>query len=153
MKDLIKAKLAAYGVAPEEFFSDSTEKHVVWARRSIILTLSERGMKNPQIAKLIKRNLSTVRYWLSPKNRGARIRRKAADRLGGPRITKDQRKTILETYLEDKSRGTAMAISMGLGPLYAYKLAHAMGAIPLTRHAPRNGHPNNAQIAEHQASP
>lgn len=50
---------------------------------------------------------------------------------GGPRQTKEQREEILTAYLANHERGTELAVSRGLSPLYAYKLANAMGAIPV----------------------
>lgn len=134
MKEIIKAKLAAHGVTDDEFYGDSTEARVVQARRSVILALSDRGLSNREIAKLIGRHIHTVRYWLNFRNREKRIRDKAAARaMGGPRQTKQQRDEILRAYLSNPAEGTALAISRGLAPLYAYKLANMMGVLPKTR--------------------
>lgn len=49
---------------------------------------------------------------------------------GGPRQTKEQREEILQAYLADPEEGTRLAISRGLSPAYAYKLANERGLIP-----------------------
>ena len=58
-----------------------------------------------------------------------------AGNWGGPhnRITKTQRETILALYLQDPIEATQLAVSYGLTPAYAYKLAHERGLIPVTR--------------------
>ena len=55
------------------------------------------------------------------------------NRWGGKKITKDQREKILQTYLEDPSAGCQLAMSHGLSQIYAYKLAHERGVVPITR--------------------
>lgn len=57
-------------------------------------------------------------------------------RWGKRRITKDEREEILRVYLEDVSAGVALAMSYGLSQIYAYKLAHERGLLPLTRYIP-----------------
>ena len=49
------------------------------------------------------------------------------------RITKAQREEILALYLVDPLKATELAISHGLTPAYAYKLAFERGLIPVTR--------------------
>ena len=49
------------------------------------------------------------------------------------RITRAQREAILALYLEDPIKATQLAVSHGLTPAYAYKLAHERGLIPVTR--------------------
>jgi hypothetical protein len=52
---------------------------------------------------------------------------------GGPRQTNAQREEILQAYLNRPADGIALAVSRGLSPDYAYKLAHARGLIPRER--------------------
>jgi hypothetical protein len=53
--------------------------------------------------------------------------------IGGRRQTKEERAEILRTYLESPEKGTLLAMSKGLSPAYAYKLANMMGVLPKTR--------------------
>lgn len=55
------------------------------------------------------------------------------NRWGGKKITKDEREEILRTYLENPAAGCELAMSKGLSQIYAYKLAHERGVIPITR--------------------
>ena len=53
------------------------------------------------------------------------------------RQTKEQREEILSLYLDNPAAATALAMSRGLSPAYAYRLAHERGVIPNTRHVPK----------------
>lgn len=55
------------------------------------------------------------------------------NRWGGKKLTKDEREEILRTYLDDPHAGVALAVSHGLSQIYAYKLAHERGLLPITR--------------------
>lgn len=50
--------------------------------------------------------------------------------IGGPRQTKEQRDEIVQLYLSNPEEATRQAISRGLSPAYAYKLASERGLIP-----------------------
>lgn len=50
--------------------------------------------------------------------------------IGGRRLDGATRKRVLETYLADRTAGEQLARSLGLSPLYAYKLANASGLLP-----------------------
>jgi hypothetical protein len=53
--------------------------------------------------------------------------------IGGRRLTRDGREEILRVYMNDPDAGTRLAVSKGLAPTYAYKLANSRGLLPLTR--------------------
>jgi hypothetical protein len=55
------------------------------------------------------------------------------NRWGGKKLTKEQREEILQTYLRDPAAGSQLAMSHGLSQIYAYKLAHERGLLPVTR--------------------
>lgn len=57
-------------------------------------------------------------------------------RWGTRKITKDEREAILRLYLENPSAGCDLAMSYGLSQIYAYKLAHERGLLPITRYIP-----------------
>jgi len=44
--------------------------------------------------------------------------------------TKESREEILRVYLEDPDAGTKLAMSKGLSPAYAYRLANERGLLP-----------------------
>jgi hypothetical protein len=51
---------------------------------------------------------------------------------GGHRrkISHAQREEILRVYLNNPNEGCALAMSLGLSQIYAYKLAHERGLLP-----------------------
>jgi hypothetical protein len=121
-------------VRPEQFFGTEKASHVVAARCDAIKRLKRAGFGPKKIAKETKLHVQTVYYWLRPVRR-ARIRKQSditfrLKQLGGRRQTKEQRQEILDAYLEDPCKGAALACSRGLSPLYAYKLALALGMLP-----------------------
>ncbi len=56
------------------------------------------------------------------------------NRWGGKKLTKAEREEIISRYLENPLQGTALAMSRGLSPAYAYKLCHERGLLPITRY-------------------
>jgi hypothetical protein len=60
--------------------------------------------------------------------------------LGGHkrRITKAERDEILQVYLNNPDKGSQLAMSYGLSQIYAYKLAHERGLVPLAYQGGRN---------------
>ncbi len=121
-------------VPPEKFFGAEKAVPVVAARRDAIERLNKAGLGPLKIAAETKLHVQTVYYWLRPARRD-RIRKQSdltfrIRRLGGRKQTKEQRQEILTAYLEDPAKGTALACSRGLSPLYAYKLANALGLLP-----------------------
>jgi DNA-binding CsgD family transcriptional regulator len=126
-----------YRIEPEDLANPGTGYTA--ARKEAIRRLRASGMNQQQIANLIGCHVQTVYYWLRPNRRKVMLAKSAAiyktaaivDHIGGPKQTRQQREEILKAYLEDKARGTALACSRGLSPLYAYKLANAMGVLPV----------------------
>lgn len=47
--------------------------------------------------------------------------------------TKESREEILRVYLENPEEGTKLAMSKGLSPAYAYRLANERGLLPNRR--------------------
>jgi hypothetical protein len=47
--------------------------------------------------------------------------------------TKQSREEILRTYLDNPEEGTRLAMSRGLSPAYAYRLANERGLLPNKR--------------------
>ncbi len=138
MNPIIEQVCQRRSVLPEQFFGDQKASHVVAARCDAINRLSREGLGPQKIADETKLHVQTVYYWLSPRRREV-VRKQSAmtfrygsriKSIGGRRLTKAQRQEILDAYLEDPCKGTALACSKGLSPLYAYKLAMALGVLP-----------------------
>lgn len=79
-KAIIKGLLVDRGVSDADFYGDSLHANVTNARRSVILALKEAGLDNRAIANAVKRDITTVRYWLNPASRERRIKYKAGGR-------------------------------------------------------------------------
>jgi hypothetical protein len=79
-KAIIKDLLSQRGISEAEFFGDSLHANVTNARRAVILALNEAGLDNRAIADAVKRDMTTVRYWLNPASRERRIKYKAGGR-------------------------------------------------------------------------
>lgn len=73
--------LMKYGINADEFFSRTLAPVVVEARREVILELAAGGCNNRAIARIVKRNVCTVRYWLNPHVREHRVAYKADTRV------------------------------------------------------------------------
>ncbi len=145
MNPIIEQVCQRRSVLPEQFFGDEKASHVVAARCDAIQRLSRDGLTAQKIADETGLHIQTVYYWLSPRRREV-VRQQSAmtfhigrkiKALGGRKLTKAQRQEILNTYLEDPCKGTSLACSKGLSPLYAYKLAMALGVLP--KKVPRGG--------------
>lgn len=134
MNPIIDLVCQRRGIRLQQFVGGDRAAPVATARREVIESLKRVGYSCEEIAKETGLHVQTVYYWLKAKRR-EQVRRQSAEtfsvkHLGGPKQTKQQREEILTAYLESPSKGTALACSRGLSPLYAYKLALAMGAIP-----------------------
>ena len=60
-------------IGSKDFFGSSRMTHLVKARRSAILRLKEAGFNSAAIARLMKRNYSTIQYWTHPNYRERQI--------------------------------------------------------------------------------
>lgn len=63
---------AQHKVHPVEFFGPGRDRRLSRTRRAAILALKRAGFSNAAVARLIKRNYSTVQYWLHPDYRARR---------------------------------------------------------------------------------
>lgn len=143
MNPIIERVCDHYRIEPEDL--NNRGSRYTSARKEAIRRLSASGMNQQRIADEIGCHVQTVYYWLRPIRRKVMLEKSAAnykstaiykaaaivEHIGGPRQTKKQRDEILAAYLEDRAKGTALACSRGLSPLYAYRLANAMGALPV----------------------
>lgn len=134
MNPIIEHICRRHCITTDDFFQKNRSRESVAARREAIMRLQKAGYRFEDIAAETQLNVQTVYYWLHPSRR-EKIRKQSwqtfrVKSLGGPKQTKEQRQEILAAYMEDRAKGTALACSRGLSPLYVYKLAQAMGAVP-----------------------
>ena len=132
MHPVIQSVCERYCIRPENL--SGITRDYLGPRREAIQLLHVEGMSKEQIAREVGCHVQTVYYWTSARRRHCMRQKSAWIRtlkrdVGGRRQTKQSRDEILAAYLEDKAKGTALAVSRGLSPLYAYKLANAMGAV------------------------
>ena len=66
---ILKEVMDRRGVGPKDFFGAGRMKHIVLARRTAIKVLKAEGFSSAAIARLMKRNVSTVDYWIKPEYR------------------------------------------------------------------------------------
>ncbi|CAN0458932.1 unnamed protein product [Phaeothamnion confervicola] len=133
MNGIVAEVCARRCVHPKNFFGAAKAAPVVNARREAIERLNKAGLGPQKIAHETGLHVQTIYYWLNPKRRetliARRMERYNLRRIGGPRQTPRQRQEIIDAYLENPAKGTALACSRGLSPLYAYKLTRALGLI------------------------
>lgn len=72
---IIEAVCRLHLVTREEFFGPSTTKRIVAARKTAIDALRAKGLSADSIARIVRRNRSTVQYWLYPTIHERRIRK------------------------------------------------------------------------------
>jgi chromosomal replication initiation ATPase DnaA len=58
-------------IHPDEFFGPKRDRRLTRARRIAIKRLIAAGFNMAGAARMIRRNYSTVRYWMNPKLRAA----------------------------------------------------------------------------------
>jgi hypothetical protein len=73
--------LMKYQIDADEFFSRTIIAAAVEARREVIEKLAAAGLNNRAVARIVKRNVCTVRYWRNPNIREYRRVYKAGARL------------------------------------------------------------------------
>jgi hypothetical protein len=77
-QSIVLTVCAEYLVSPADFFSHRTDRRFVRCRVEAIRRLRAAGFSQAAIARLVKREYSTVRYWLHPKYRERRKVRQLA---------------------------------------------------------------------------
>jgi hypothetical protein len=70
---IVASVMAKHMIGAKDFYGVSQVVHLVKARRAAIMQLSAAGFKVPMIAKVMRRDRSTVRYWLRPDCRSRRV--------------------------------------------------------------------------------
>lgn len=72
-QEIIAAVMTQHRVGPKDFFGVGQAAHLVDARRAAIIRLKRAGWKVPMIAQVMRRDRSTVRYWLRPDYQARRV--------------------------------------------------------------------------------
>jgi len=72
-REIIKTILAERGISADDFFGKRRLPHLVEARREAIVRMRGLGMGRPLIARIMKRNEFTIKYWTMPGLRERRI--------------------------------------------------------------------------------
>ncbi len=72
-KSIVLTVCEELGVTAEEFFGRERSPRMTNARRVAVERLHEAGFSYKASARLIRRNYSTVQYWLHPKYREHRV--------------------------------------------------------------------------------
>jgi hypothetical protein len=69
-RDIIKAVLTDHSLCAEDFFGSSRQPYLVTARMDCARRMKDAGYEFAAIARYMKRNPTTVLYYLSPDMRG-----------------------------------------------------------------------------------
>jgi len=70
---IIKDVMQRRRIGVKDFFGTSRMTHLVDARRVAIRRLQAAGFDNAAVARLMKRNYSTIQYWTHPNYRKRQI--------------------------------------------------------------------------------
>jgi transposase len=63
---IIEAVCKLHGITPAEFYGRSTTKRIVAARKDAIDALRVKNLSVDAIARIMRRNRSTIQYWVYP---------------------------------------------------------------------------------------
>jgi IS30 family transposase len=72
-KSIVLEVCAELDIPPHEFFGPMRDRRLTNSRRVAVERLHEAGFSYKAAARLIKRNYSTVQYWLKPEYRASRV--------------------------------------------------------------------------------
>ena len=73
-KSIVLTVCEECGITAEDFFGPNRDKRLTNARRIAVERLHEAGFSYKSAARLIRRNYSTVQYWLKPEYREHRVK-------------------------------------------------------------------------------
>jgi hypothetical protein len=132
-KAIIKDVMREHGVTADEFFGRSHKRQIVQVRVEAIQRMSDAGLKVCMIARLVRKNHTTVGYWLRPERRAFRkayhsrrwIERRPAPSgvIPGQKVTPEQRVALRDLYLAGKiDEVLKMQADLGVSKEYARKI-------------------------------
>lgn len=129
-KSIVLTVCEELNVTPENFFGPRRKKQLTHARRVAIQRLHDAGFSYMAVARLIRRNYSTVQYWIHADYREQRSRY-AAEYHAKPRARKlaqEQRQHVLEIYQSQGMQAAKpIAISYGMNPALISHYARKIG--------------------------
>jgi IS30 family transposase len=124
---------AECGVTAEEFFGNGRTRKLADTRKLAISQLREAGFSSRAIARLIRRNYSTIQYWSYPEYRARRKTYYKNYHLEHPTprhkwISEEQKRRLLEVYLKEGfAAAKPIAISYGIKPAEISRYSRAIG--------------------------
>lgn len=132
-KAIIKDVLLDRDLTADEFFGRSAVREIVRARVEAIQRMNAAGMTNAAIARLMRRDHTTISYWLRADRRAFRkayhaqrwIERRPPPSLvpPGQKVTPEQRVVLRGLYLAGKIDDVLkMQAELGVSKHYARKL-------------------------------
>jgi len=131
-KAIIKGVLLDRDITADEFFGRGAEREIVRARVEAIQRMSAAGMTNAAIARLVKRDHTTVGYWLRPERRAHRKayharrwieRRPPPSGMTWQKVNPEQRVVLRDLYLAGKTdQVLKMQAELGVSKDYARKI-------------------------------
>jgi hypothetical protein len=134
-KAIIKAILREHHVSADDFFGSGHARFVVYARVDAIQRMNDLGMNGHAIARIMKRNHSTIFYWLRPEYRARRkkyyqdhwIQNRPPARRRQAKVTPEQRAELLALFaagnLDEVGR---IQTALDVKPSYTRDLAAQM---------------------------
>lgn len=121
-KSVVLTICEEYGITAEEFFGPRRDWRLTHARRVAIERLVEAGLNGKGIAAAIRRNYSTVQYWLHPEYREQRSAYAAKYHAAHPvprtrKLTQEKCRILVEAYVSGGiNAAKPIAIQYGINP-------------------------------------
>jgi hypothetical protein len=132
-KSIVLTVCEEMGITPEEFFGPRKLKHLTHARREAIDRMMAAGFSMTGVAAAIRRNYSSVQYWVyhDYRKRRSDYFREYHAKHPIPHVRKlraDKRKHLLEVYLDHGlAAAKPVAIAYGINPATISHYARAIG--------------------------
>lgn len=132
-KSIVLTVCEELNITPEDFFGPGRVKRLTHARRVAIQRLHDVGMSYASIASCIRRNYSSVQYWMHAEYREKRSRYFAEYHAKHPvphvrKLAQEKRKHLLDIYLnQGVEAAKPIALSYGINPATISHYARAIG--------------------------
>lgn len=150
-KSIVLTVCEDLGITPEEFFGPQRQKRLTHARCLAISRMLEAGFSLAGIAAAIRRNYSTVQYWVHASYREKRVEYFAKYHAAHPiprlrKLQQDKRKHLVEVYIAHGFEAAKpIAASYGINPATISHYARAIGF------KGKSGRPRRLALAEARA--
>lgn len=132
-KSIVHTVCEQWGITEEEFFGYSRQQNLCQARRYAIMQLQAAGLSFRGIAVAMRRNYSTIQYWMHPEYQERRkiYYKKYHAEHPAPRtrkIASVKRKKLIEVYLtQGVHAAKPLAIEYGINPNTISRYARELG--------------------------